>query len=62
MQKQARMLIEAKTAILNSGDSLPATAIPRLLGPSRISRIYPYCAENSVLQGGDAERGERSSP
>jgi hypothetical protein len=24
--------------------------------------IYPYCAENSVLQGGDAERGERSSP
>jgi hypothetical protein len=25
-------------------------------------RFYPYCAENSVLQGGDAERGERSSP
>jgi hypothetical protein len=24
--------------------------------------VYPYCAENSVLQGGDAERGERSSP
>jgi hypothetical protein len=24
--------------------------------------LYPYCAENSVLQGGDAERGERSSP
>ena len=24
--------------------------------------IYPNCAENPVLQGGDAERGEGSSP
>jgi len=31
------------------------------LGAHRDS-IYPYRAENSYLQGGDAERGERSSP
>jgi hypothetical protein len=32
------------------------------VGLDRNVPVYPYCAENSVLQGGDAERGERSSP
>ena len=40
LQEQARMLFEAKTAILNSGDFLPATAIIRVFGPSQISRTY----------------------
>lgn len=31
-REQARMLIEAKTAILNSGDFLPATEVARLAG------------------------------
>jgi putative ABC transport system permease protein len=33
-----------------------------VVGLDRNVPVYPYCAENSVLQGGDAERGERSSP
>ena len=33
-REQARMLIEAKTAVLNSGDFLPATEVARLAGYS----------------------------
>jgi hypothetical protein len=38
-REQARMLIEAKTAILNSGDFLPATEVAQLAGfsPSNLS-------------------------
>jgi hypothetical protein len=28
----------------------------------RALRRYPSCAENPAVQGGDVERGERSSP
>src|ERR1700679_2007080 len=32
-------------------------------GPSRRQHLsYPSCAENPAVQGGDVERGERSSP
>ena len=27
-----------------------------------LARIYPSCAENPAVQGGDVERGERSWP
>jgi len=36
--------------------------LPDMVQIVRANLLYPYCAENSVLQGGDAERGERSSP
>ena len=29
---------------------------------SLIAGFYPSCAENPAVQGGDVERGERSSP
>jgi hypothetical protein len=52
-RKLYRMLIHDGTAALvgpdNSKIDLPPT-------------IYPSCAENPAVQGGDVERGERSSP
>ena len=40
--------------------ALPAqTANPIV---SSAKEIYPSCAENPAVQGGDVERGERSSP
>ena len=40
-----------------------AIEIKRCLGGPKPSKgFYPSCAENPAVQGGDVERGERSSP
>jgi hypothetical protein len=39
-----------------------SASIPEELTGNCRKAVYPSCAENPAVQGGDVERGERSSP
>ena len=54
----------ALTARFDAQDHLlrPLADSGESFGSAYMSRIYPSCAENPAVQGGDVERGERSSP
>ena len=53
----AQGTLDGRTFVCMVWDHDPA----RFSDPTQIE-IYPSCAENSAVQGGDVERGERSSP
>ena len=49
--------------IVESGETGPQALIDVLgLVMRKQAALYPSCAENPAVQGGDVERGERSSP
>jgi uncharacterized DUF497 family protein len=60
--EEARALFESEHITDRRSDDPEQFRAIGWVGGRLYSVIYPSCAENPAVQGGDVERGERSSP